>query len=113
MNWRENQKKLIAGETIQVRPSGNSMAPRIGCGDLVTIIPAAEPLRKDEIVFCKVHGKFYIHLIQRVTEKMGGNRYQIGNNKNHTNGTIGIDHIFGKVTGIEGIDSCEVGKKEF
>jgi hypothetical protein len=42
-----------------------------------------------------------VHLVLAVQEKMGGFRYQIGNNKNHTNGTIGIESIFGKVTKVE------------
>ena len=102
MNWREHQKKLIDGETIQFRPQGNSMVPLIGCGDLITVEPAAEPLKKGDIVFCKVHGKFYVHLIKSITQHADKFRYQIGNNKGGVNGTIGIDRIFGKVTNVEG-----------
>ena len=102
MNWREHQKKLIDGETIQFRPQGNSMVPLIGCGDLVTVEPAVEPLQKGDIVFCKVHGKFYVHLIKDVSKLMDKNRYQIGNNKGGINGTIDFDRIFGKVTKVEG-----------
>ena len=40
-------------------------------------------------------------MVQVAQEKMGGWRYQIGNNKNHTNGTIGADNVFGKVTKVE------------
>ena len=101
MNWKEQRRFLEEGETIKIRPQGESMVPLIGCGDLVTIEPASEPINKGDIVFCKVHGKYYVHLVQAVQQKMGGYRYQIGNNKNRTNGTIGFEHIYGKVTHVE------------
>ena len=101
MNWELHRDKLRNGETIQIRPKGNSMVPRIHSGDLITIEPAKEPLEKGDIVFCRVGGHFYVHLIQTITQKMGGYRYQIGNNKNHTNGTIGFDNIYGKVIKVE------------
>ena len=107
MNWQHYRDRLAAGETVQIRPRGNSMAPKINSGDQVTIVPVGNSdadqanIKKGDIVFCKVGGHHYVHLVQAVHQKMGGYRYQIGNNKKHTNGTIGIESIFGKVTKVE------------
>ena len=102
MNWEKHRYDLENGETVQFRPRGNSMSPKIESGDLVTVEPVEiEPLEKGDIVFCRVSGHYYVHLIQAVQQKMGGYRYQIGNNRNRTNGTIGIENIFGIVTQVE------------
>jgi SOS-response transcriptional repressor LexA len=102
MNWESYIEDLRAGKTVQMRPKGNSMTPIIGSGDLITIEPKKSGcIKKGDIVFCKVNGKYYVHLVQAVTQKMGGCRYQIGNNHNNTNGTIGINNIFGKVVEVE------------
>lgn len=89
--------KLIAGETIQCRPRGSSMLPKIKSGQLVTISPETTVLHKGDIVFCKVNGKYYVHLVSAVQ----GERYQISNNHGHVNGWIGRNSLFGKVINIE------------
>jgi phage repressor protein C with HTH and peptisase S24 domain len=89
--------KLLKGETVQCRPRGNSMIPRIHSGQLVTISPDVSGLHKNDIVFCKVRGKYFVHLLSAIQ----GDRYQISNNKGHINGWIGINGIFGKVTKVE------------
>ena len=101
MNWEEHVEKLKKGETVSLRPKGNSMEPKISSGNLVTVEPLKGPFKKGDIVFCRVGRKYYVHMVQVAQEKMGGWRYQIGNNKNHTNGTIGADNVFGKVTKVE------------
>ena len=107
MNWAQHVADLKAGKTVQIRPKGNSMEPKISSGELVTIEPIKEKdhriaiVEKGDIVFCKVKGHYYIHLVEAVKQKMGCVLYQIGNNKKHTNGTISADNIFGKVTKVE------------
>jgi SOS-response transcriptional repressor LexA len=103
MKWQHCIAKLAPGEIAQIRPRGHSMEPKISSGDFVTIEPIADQndLEKGNIVLCKVKGRYYVHLIQAITRHMSGNRFQIGNNKNHTNGTIGFNNIFGKVTKVE------------
>ena len=133
MSWAKHAiEKLLAGETVQIRPKGNSMSGKIESGDLVTLEPyrrykiiavdgygpesyghgpeffkeeeakkACENkektatfsviyplLEKDDIVLVKVKGRHYVHLIQAVQQKMGGIRYQIGNNRGGTNGWV-------------------------
>jgi phage repressor protein C with HTH and peptisase S24 domain len=107
MNWEQHKNTLAEGQSVKFRPKGNSMSPKIDSGDLVTVAPIGNSLEeqkkinKGDIVFCKVGRNFYVHLVQSIDQKMGGFRYQIGNNKKHTNGTIGIEQIFGKVVNVE------------
>jgi phage repressor protein C with HTH and peptisase S24 domain len=104
MSWAEHYiKKLQEGETVQFRPRGNSMEPKISSGDLCTVEPILEhPLDKGDIVLCTVKGNDYLHLVQSVQQKSGGFRYQICNNKKYTNGIIGEDRVYGKLIKVEG-----------
>jgi SOS-response transcriptional repressor LexA len=102
VNWELYREKLAAGEEVSFRPRGNSMKPRICSGQLVTVSPCEpEDVQKGDVVFCKVKGNYYVHLVQSVKQKTGGFRFQIGNMKKHTNGTIGHNALFGKVTKVE------------
>ena len=102
MNWQQHIADLKAGKTVTFRPSGNSMEPIINSGDLVKVVPIADyaKIRKDDIVFCKVKGHHYVHLVTATLQKMNGRRFQIGNNKGHTNGWVGENQVFGKVTEV-------------
>ena len=100
MGWAERYiTKLQAGETVQFRPSGNSMTGKVDNGALVTVEPVKDPgtLRSGDIVLCKVSGKEYLHLIKAIT----GQRYQIGNNRGGVNGWTGANNIFGRCTKVE------------
>lgn len=91
--------KLREGKTVQFRPHGNSMTPKIKSGQLVTVVP----LDKDQdpevgdAVLCRVHGKEYLHLVK--TKR--SNQYQIGNNQGRINGWVKRDSIFGILTQVE------------
>jgi signal peptidase I len=103
MNWNEHRENLKQGKKVQFRPKGNSMQPIIESGNLVTVEPIEDhkKIKKGDVVFCKVKGNYYVHLVTAVQQKMGGMRFQISNNKNHTNGWVGEDQVFGKVTTVE------------
>jgi hypothetical protein len=107
MDYKKYADDLQAGKTVQFRPKGNSMEPKISSGDLVTVepFPLQDPrdqiAKKGDIVFCRVYRNYYVHMVQSVKGKMGGFRYQIGNAKNHTNGTIGRENMFGRVVKVE------------
>ncbi len=73
------------------------MLPRIKSGQLVTISPDVSDLHKGDIVFAKVKGKYYVHLLSAIQ----GDRYQISNNKGHINGWVGSSGLFGKVIKVE------------
>ena len=94
MNWNQHIKNLALGQTVQFRPKGNSMSPLINSGDLVTVVPSNE-IEKGDIVFCKIKGNYYIHLVKTVD----GDRFQIGNNKGKINGWTKV--IFGKVINVD------------
>ena len=54
-------------------------------------------LKKNDIVLCKVKGKYYLHKISAIKN---GVSYQISNNHGHVNGTIGRSSIYGVVVEI-------------
>lgn len=100
MGWASGYiVQLQAGVTIQCRPRGNSMQPKIKSGQLCTIIPITDAvtLEKGDIVLCKVSGRQYLHLISAVQ----GKRYQISNNKGFVNDWITKEHIYGKCIAVE------------
>src|SRR5271157_5161135 len=99
MSWADNYvRKLLAGETVQFRPRGNSMAPLIDSGDLVTLVMATKgTVKVGDIVLCKVKGAQYLHLVKAIDEE----RYQIGNNRGGINGWAQGSNIYGRVTKVE------------
>lgn len=103
MNWEHHKEELKKGNVVEFRPKGNSMQPKIESGQKVTVEPIQdhEEVEKGDIVLCKVKGTHYVHLVTATQKKMGGMRFQIGNNKGHTNGWVFQDAVFGKVTKVE------------
>jgi hypothetical protein len=90
--------KLKKGETIQLRPRGNSMAGKIDSGQLCTVVPiSADEVAVGDIVLCKVNGNQYLHLVKA----RQGQRLQIGNNRGRINGWVGPNGIYGKCIRIE------------
>ena len=76
------------------------MLPRIESGNQVTVSPDISVIQETDIVFCKVHGTYYVHLVKGKKVEGETERYLIGNNKGGTNGWITKNGIFGKVTEI-------------
>ena len=95
---RQWAEKLLTGETIQFRPRGNSMSPKINSGDLITVSPDTANIKEGDIVLCKVNGHYFVHLVKAVS----GDRYQIGNNRGRINGWVGQSGIFGRVIQVVG-----------
>lgn len=94
MNWKV--EKLLAGETIISKEPGNSMLPLIKSKQPVVLTPTNwEEVEVGDIVYCKVKGRLYTHLVKAKDENKG---CQIGNNKGHINGWT--KQIYGKVTEI-------------
>ena len=95
-------ERLKAGETIKLRPTGNSMKGKIESGQLCTIEPAdAASVKPGDAVFCRVNGHLYVHLVQAIegSAAKGNVRCKIGNNKGHTNGWTAA--IYGRVVKVE------------
>jgi len=91
-HWK--QIKLEAGETIEnTSEKGNSMTPLLKSGEKHTLIPVKlEDVELGDIVFCKVKGSYYTHLVTACSEDKG---CQISNNHGHINGWT--KQIYGKV----------------
>lgn len=93
-NWKV--EKLLAGETIISKESGNSMLPLIQSKQPVKLAPATwQDVEIGDIVYCKVKGTLYTHL---VTAKDSLKGCQISNNKGHINGWT--KNVYGKVVEI-------------
>lgn len=90
--------KLKSGKTCLVQGFGQSMTPILKSGQVCKVVPvtADTPLKKRDIVLCKVNGHIYLHLISAIN----GPRYQISNNHKHVNGWITRNNIYGKVVEI-------------
>jgi hypothetical protein len=89
--------RLARGETVQWRPHGNSMTPKLKSGQLVTVAPAKlEDIRVGEVVFAKVKGAFYLHLVRQIGDD---GRVLIANNHGHVNGWS--RQIYGKLIKVE------------
>ncbi len=89
---------LMNGETCKVVGYGQSMTPILKSGQPVIVVPITDEItiNKNDIVFCKVKGHYYLHKVLALK----GNAYQIGNNHGHVNGTVGRKCIYGKVVKI-------------
>ena len=93
-NYKE--EKLLAGLTIISKEPGNSMLPLIKSKQAVKIEPATwEQVKVDDIVYCKVKGSYYTHLVKAIDFNKG---CLIGNNKGGINGWT--KNIFGKIIEI-------------
>jgi hypothetical protein len=93
MNWKLD--KLQKGETFITSEKGNSMSPIIKSGQEHKIAPVKlENVEVDDIVFCKVNGHFYTHLVKG----KGVKGFLIGNNKGGINGWT--KQIYGRVIEI-------------
>lgn len=99
---RENAitaQHLLNGETCILVGFGQSMTPRLKSGQKVKVVPITEDvvLEKNDIVFCKVNGSYYLHKISAIKNQK---TYQISNNHGHVNGWISKSKIYGKVVEI-------------
>ena len=89
-------EKLQNGETFITSEKGNSMIPLIKSGQDHELTPATwEDVQVDDIVYCKVSGRFYTHLVKAKDPVRG---CQIGNNKGNINGWT--KQVYGKITNV-------------
>jgi len=86
-------ERLLDGETIISREPGNSMTPILKSKQPVRLEPCSwENCSKGDIVYCRVNGNLYTHLVKGKSDKRG---VQIGNNHGHINGWT--KKVYGKV----------------
>ena len=90
---------LTRGESVQVRPRGHSMRPRIADGALVTLEPCiASDLAVGDIVLARVRGWLLV-LHQIISIEPG--RFQIGTVAGRSDGWVSADEIFGRVVAVQ------------
>lgn len=101
MGWAtEHIKKLEDGETVQFRPTGNSMIPKIRSRQLATVEPVAlEAIAIGDVVLCRVGGNEYLHNVLALESPGGKLRFQIGNNRGFVNGWT--SSVFGRLVKVE------------
>lgn len=99
MSWvKRALEGLAEGEQVTIRPHGHSMRPKVYSGARVTLEPVAlEELEVDDIVFCKVRGNYYLHLVKAV--QSDHSRVQIGNNRGKVNGWT--SSVYGRAVEID------------
>ena len=89
-------EQLEEGKPFVTREFGNSMTPLLKSGQHHELSPTTiEEVEVGDIVYCKVKGKFYTHLVKAKDPKKG---CQIGNNKGGINGWT--KQVYGKVTKV-------------
>lgn len=89
-------EKLQNGETFTTSEKGNSMIPLIHSGQEHILEPATwENVEVGDIVYCKVSGNYYTHLVKAKNNQKG---CLIGNNKGGINGWT--KNVYGKVIQI-------------
>ena len=94
MNWKLD--KLQKGETFITSEKGNSMVPLVKSVQDHKLAPATwENVAVGDIVYCKVKGRYYTHLVKAKNQDKG---CQIGNNKGGINGWT--KQVYGKVIEI-------------
>lgn len=89
-------ERLQKGEIFITSEKGNSMVPLIMSGQKHELSPCTwQEAKEDDIVYCKVKGKFYTHIVKAKNDVRG---CLIGNNKGGINGWT--KQVFGRVTNI-------------
>jgi hypothetical protein len=89
---------LRRGETVQLRPRGQSMSGKINSSDRVTVAPCdMATLRVGDVVLVRRHRTEYLHLIKAIQ----GVRFLIGNNRGGINGWVGKNAIYGVATAVD------------
>jgi phage repressor protein C with HTH and peptisase S24 domain len=97
-NWAITYIEALGrGETVQFRPTGDSMTGKIESGDLCTVSPIDHDPVEGDIVLVKVKGRVYLHLIKQISKS---GTYLIGNNKGHNNGWASRSEIFGVLNSV-------------
>ena len=92
--------RLQAGETVQFRGGGNSLAPRIRSGECCKYSPVLkhEDIKVKDIVFCQINGRYWGHMVKKKTFVGGDDMYEytISNIRGFEHGTCKLDHNYGK-----------------
>ena len=90
------QTLLGEGRSFETSEKGNSSVPLIKSGQPHVLAPVTlSEVQVGDIVFFKVHGRYYTHLVKAIDSIKG---VQIGNNHGKINGWT--KNVYGKVTKV-------------
>lgn len=96
MSWAASAiAGLSRGETVRVRPRGNSMTPRIRSGQEVELAPVTDPsaLSRGDVVLVRVGGRVVLHLVSQATRE----RLLITNARGRANGWVPRSSVAGRL----------------
>jgi hypothetical protein len=89
--------RVADGETVEFRPTGNSMVPLIQSRQNVRVEPVdATKVEVGDIVLVRVAGTTYLHLVSAVDHDRA--RVQISNNRGRVNGWTSHARVYGICT---------------
>ncbi len=102
--------RVAGGETVEFRPTGNSMVPPIQSRQTVRVEPVdPSQVEVGDIVLVRVAGTTYLHLVSAVDHDRA--RVQISNNRGRVNGWTGHARLFGICTVVNDVARpCVQGK---
>jgi hypothetical protein len=94
--------RVAGGETVEFRPTGNSMVPLIQSRQNVRVEPVdATKVEVGDIVLVRVAGTTYLHLVSALDHERA--RVQISNNRGRVNGWTGHARVYGICTVVNDI----------
>jgi hypothetical protein len=89
--------RVAGGETVEFRPTGNSMVPLIPDRQNARVEPVdATKVEVSDIVLVRVAGTTYLHLVSAVDHARA--RVQISNNRGRVNGWTSHARVYGICT---------------
>lgn len=97
--WAEVARQALAqGQSVQVRPRGQSMRGRINDGDLVTLAPCRpEELEVGDVVLVRVRG--WLLVLHQILDRQE-DRFLIGTTAGRADGWTSAAEIFGRVVQV-------------
>ena len=97
----EKVARLQLNKRITTSEKGNSMLPIIESGQkhVLELITDLSTIKVNDIVFCKVQGVYYTHLVTAIKKNGDSLLFQISNNHGHVNGWT--KQLYGKVIEIK------------
>ena len=102
--------RVVAGRTLEFRPSGSSMVPLIRSRQMVTVAPVnPAKVEAGDIVLVRVAGATYLHLVSAVDHTAG--RVQISNNRGRVNGWTNYARVYGICTAVDGVPRPRITDK--
>ncbi|WP_406180544.1 GNAT family N-acetyltransferase [Streptomyces sp. NBC_01006] len=94
--------RIGRGETVEFRPTGDSMVPLIRSRQRVRVAPVDPALvEPGDIVLARVSGTVYLHLVSAVDTPR--RRVQISNNRGRVNGWTGHDRVLGICLAVDDV----------